>query len=498
VTAPARLTSRAERTRAAILETAEALFAERGFEATRLEDVAERVGIRRASIVYYFRDKRELYEAVLHDLFSDLLARVETALDAPGPLLERVDAAVGAWVETIGRRPSLPRLLLREVLDAADTQSCSHDRSALVPADRASEGAPVADSTGHVTSAIAGASLFQLTALPARAELGGEPSRRSASSASRQLLRLAHRLLGARPPRGLNEDGSRPYDPFEFNRAQGMGRSGPLPASRVRRAGRASSRSGAVGDQPRREHARGDLSSSPTGRGARPLDGETFSSKGYGTTMGLVMGRTILEMDEPEHSRYRGLLQKAFTKRALDHWERELVRPVVNGLIDRFAERGRADLVRELTFPFPVSVIAGMIGLDPRDHAEFHRLAIELISIAIDPLRGLRASQSLRELFARVLAERRREPRDDLMTVLAQAELQGTRLDDEAISPSCACSPRGPGTYRSSATCCSASSPTRTSSRRCARTARSCRRRSRKACAGRRRSRASCARRRVR
>jgi cytochrome P450 len=149
--------------------------------------------------------------------------------------------------------------------------------------------------------------------------------------------------------------------------------------------------------------------------------------------MGLVMGRTILEMDEPEHARYRGLLQKAFSKRALDRWEGELVRPVVSDLIDRFAGRGRADLVRELTFPFPVSVIAGMIGLDEDDYALFHRLAVELISITIDPLRGLRASQGLRDLFARVLAERRRDPRDDLMTVLAQAELDGTRLDDEAI-----------------------------------------------------------------
>jgi cytochrome P450 len=58
---------------------------------------------------------------------------------------------------------------------------------------------------------------------------------------------------------------------------------------------------------------------------------------------------------------------------------------------------------------------------------------VELISIAIDPMRGMRASQSLRDLFARVLAERRLEPRDDLMSVLAQAELDGTRLDDEAI-----------------------------------------------------------------
>jgi TetR/AcrR family transcriptional regulator len=204
--APARLTSRAERTRTAILETAEALFAERGFEATRLEDVAERVGIRRASIVYYFRDKRELYEAVLHDLFSELLARVEAALDAPGPLLGRVDGAIAAWVETIGRRPSLPRLLLREVLDARGRAPVLRAHTepffALVRRVLArSEDDPlVADvDAAHVTSAIAGASLFQLTALPALVpELGGEPLAPERLEQHRQqLLRLAHRLLRA-------------------------------------------------------------------------------------------------------------------------------------------------------------------------------------------------------------------------------------------------------------------------------------------------------------
>src|SRR5262249_31939570 len=91
------------------------------------------------------------------------------------------------------------------------------------------------------------------------------------------------------------------------------------------------------------------------------LDGETFSSAGYAQSVGTVVGHSILEMDEPEHSRYRGLIQKAFNKRELDRWEHELVKPIVNRMIDRFAARGHADLVRELTFPFPVSVIAGMI-----------------------------------------------------------------------------------------------------------------------------------------
>ena len=118
MSAPASLPRRAERTRALILDAAEALFAERGFDATRLEDVAERVGIRRASIVYHFRDKRELYDAVLEGVFGDFRVRLAAVLDAAGPLLPRVEAAIAAWVDYVGARPSLARLLLREVASA--------------------------------------------------------------------------------------------------------------------------------------------------------------------------------------------------------------------------------------------------------------------------------------------------------------------------------------------------------------------------------------------
>jgi cytochrome P450 len=149
--------------------------------------------------------------------------------------------------------------------------------------------------------------------------------------------------------------------------------------------------------------------------------------------MGTVMGHTILEMDGAEHKRHRALISRAFGRRALERWERELVRPVVEACLDRFAALGEADLVRELTFPFPVSVIAGMIGLPPEEHARFHRLAVELISIGIDYETGVRASRELGELFAPVLAARRREPGDDLMSVLAHVELDGMRLSDEQI-----------------------------------------------------------------
>ncbi len=162
-------------------------------------------------------------------------------------------------------------------------------------------------------------------------------------------------------------------------------------------------------------------------------DAERFSSKAYESTMGLVMGRTILQMDEPEHRRYRGIVQKAFSKQALERWERDLIQPVVTDHVERFAARGHADLRRELAFPFPVTVIAGMLGLDEKDLEDFHRWAVELISIGFDFQRSIQASKVLGEYLAGLVAERRADPRDDLTSVLAHAELEGTRLSDDEI-----------------------------------------------------------------
>src|SRR4030095_12872260 len=147
-------------------------------------------------------------------------------------------------------------------------------------------------------------------------------------------------------------------------------------------------------------------------------DGETFSSAGYADVIGAVMGHTILEMDEPEHHTYRGLVQQAFSRKAMDIWERDLVRGVVDEHIDAFIERGRADLVRELTFPFPVMVIARMLGLPSEDLPRFHRLAVELISVSFDWDRGMSASQALYDYFCNVIAQRRAAPAEDVISVL--------------------------------------------------------------------------------
>jgi cytochrome P450 len=162
-------------------------------------------------------------------------------------------------------------------------------------------------------------------------------------------------------------------------------------------------------------------------------DGDTFSSAGYAEVMGQVMGHTILEMDEPEHHLYRGLVQQAFSRKAMEAWELDLVRRVVDEHIDAFIDEGRADLVRQLTFPFPVVVIARLLGLPRADLPAFHRQAVELISVGFDFERGIRASQELYEYFCGIIAERRVHPSDDVISVLERAELEGQRLTDDEI-----------------------------------------------------------------
>ncbi len=162
-------------------------------------------------------------------------------------------------------------------------------------------------------------------------------------------------------------------------------------------------------------------------------DAATFTSTGYDTTIGMVMGHMILGMDDPEHRRHRNLVAGAFRERALARWAPELIAPVCHELIDRFAADGRADLVRQLTFEFPVRVIARILGLPDEDFAQFQRWSIELIGLTSDIDRGLAASESLKDYFAGVVADRRAHPRDDVISDLVTAELDGERLDDEAI-----------------------------------------------------------------
>jgi cytochrome P450 len=163
-------------------------------------------------------------------------------------------------------------------------------------------------------------------------------------------------------------------------------------------------------------------------------DNDTFSSESIRASMADFMGKyPLVGMDEPIHRRLRSLVAQAFRQKTLAHFEDDLVVPVVDEMIDGFATRGQAELVREMTYRYPVQVIAVILGLPKDDYEQFHRWASAIISVAGRPMEGMQAATELRAYLERVLEDRRVNPRDDLITELATVELDGERLDDEEI-----------------------------------------------------------------
>lgn len=162
-------------------------------------------------------------------------------------------------------------------------------------------------------------------------------------------------------------------------------------------------------------------------------DPETFSSRAYAGGIEEVLGPSFLSMDGTEHQHHRALVAGAFRRAALERWRTEVIEPSVDELLDAVADHDDVELVRALTLPFPVKVIAAILGVPLDDHLRFARLSVAMLGMVNAFDEGLKASAELRDYFAQILAERRAHPRDDVISDLARAEVGGHRLDDEHI-----------------------------------------------------------------
>ncbi|MEO8694787.1 MAG: cytochrome P450 [Acidimicrobiales bacterium] len=170
-------------------------------------------------------------------------------------------------------------------------------------------------------------------------------------------------------------------------------------------------------------------------------DPERFSNSWYQPALGNVIGRTILEMDPPEHYRFRLLLQGAFSKKEMQRWEREFVRDIVRSYLMPLVPRGRADLATEFAFHYPITVTAVAAGLPVEDVPAFYRQAALLTNVTVPEATRLNAARELGEMVQVLIDERRVEPRGDLIGLLVQAELKQTAdeskkklADDEIVA----------------------------------------------------------------
>lgn len=222
---PAPTQARAQRTRGEILAAAEGHFARHGFAQTRLADVGADAGVGRSVVLYHFGDKRALYRTVLDEVFAPLLSTLRRALAGSGSLLERLENAVGELVDYVACRPAAARIALLEAA-TPDPELRREIQSRAAPflelfamvleeGVRAKEIDPIGSNPFHFLSAIGGAIIFYVAALPTFvADLPDDHlAPEHVQALKRDVLAIARRLLGTGAPRAvvpINSAGQRP------------------------------------------------------------------------------------------------------------------------------------------------------------------------------------------------------------------------------------------------------------------------------------------------
>lgn len=200
--------SKAERSKAAILAAAENHFSRLGFAATRLEDIADELGLTRPALFYYFRDKQTLYDATIAASFEPLANKLGELLESNLSISERIELAVGAWVDSVVARPNLARLIMRFVAEGIEQPTrlifAQNDQLpmkffGLFQEGRASgELQPLHDDPFHAASAVIGTTVFYVAAVTALVPSSHfEPlDPEQVAIHRREALHSARRLLG--------------------------------------------------------------------------------------------------------------------------------------------------------------------------------------------------------------------------------------------------------------------------------------------------------------
>ncbi len=154
----------------------------------------------------------------------------------------------------------------------------------------------------------------------------------------------------------------------------------------------------------------------------------------------VIPARPFLFMDPPDHTRLRGLVAKAFTARVVEEL-RPRVQELVDNQLDEVIGRGGFELIADLAYPIPVRVISDLLGVPAEDRETFKSWSSALAR-GLDP-EFLLSPQEIRqrddaiaayaEYFSVLIAERRRQPRDDLLSRLVAVEEEGDMLSEDEL-----------------------------------------------------------------
>jgi cytochrome P450 len=145
--------------------------------------------------------------------------------------------------------------------------------------------------------------------------------------------------------------------------------------------------------------------------------------------------RNMLDVDVPDHTRLRGLVQKVFTARLIENL-RERIQDLADKLLNQVQAAGRMDLIRDYALQIPTTIIAEMLGVPIKDRLKFHRwsnAAIASTSSRWGVLRALPYAVAFLRYIRMLVKARRANPEDDLVTALVRAEEAGDQLSEDEL-----------------------------------------------------------------
>src|SRR5437870_9398340 len=175
----------------------------------------------------------------------------------------------------------------------------------------------------------------------------------------------------------------------------------------------------------------------------RKIDERYASQRPAVRAVAEVLGRWLVFRDPPDHDRLRGLLQSSFTPRQLEA-TRDRIQRTVDALLDRVVARGAVDFIRELAFPLPAMIIAGLMGAPEEDLELIKTWSDRLASYlggAVDERDNFDEASAgvaaLVDYFHALLRDCERRPRDDLMSLMLHAEHEGEHLTHDEVVANC-------------------------------------------------------------
>ncbi|MFL2935864.1 MAG: cytochrome P450 [Myxococcota bacterium] len=154
----------------------------------------------------------------------------------------------------------------------------------------------------------------------------------------------------------------------------------------------------------------------------------------YKASFENAIGETFISMEDPQrHRLYRKLVTPAFRSRAIANYEQEGIAALAHELVDRLHDQESFDLVTAFTTRFPYLVISRLLGLPKDREDEFQEWALALLRFRDDPAAAQIAGRKLTDFLSPVVEDRRRHPKEDVISELLEIEIEGRKLSEEEI-----------------------------------------------------------------